>query len=61
MRDSASESIQISLTLTPPLTDLDKRAVERGVMCDHRATTDKIGESGDGAQRPTGHLPRRHL
>ena len=27
---------------------LDKRAVERGVMCDHRATTDKIGESGDG-------------
>ena len=33
---------------------LDKRAVERGVVCDHRAATDKIGESGDGLNRRRG-------
>ena len=40
--------------IDPDVTDvdaaldrLDKRAVEGGVMCDHRAAADKIGESGD--------------
>ena len=40
--------------IDPDVTDvdaaldrLDKRTVEGGVMCDHRAAADKIGESGD--------------
>ena len=33
---------------------LDKRAVKRGVVCDHRTATDKIGESGDGLNRRRG-------
>ena len=40
------------------LNRLDKRAVEGGIVRDHRATTDKIGESGDSlnGRRGIGHI-----